>query len=198
MAKLVYGVGINDADYVIRPLVNNKQVYCRIYNTWTRMLERCYSDLYHATSPTYIECSVSPEWHKFSNFKEWYLQQGDVTGKDLDKDILYPGNKVYGPDTCIFVDRKLNTLLKKFNTRSLPTGVRNSVNSKKYRAYIKINGKSINLGYYHTIEEAYQAYINAKIQHIQDYYLSKEPDQRIIDALNRWIELMRNGQYELV
>ncbi len=39
--------------------------------------------------------------------------------------------------------------------------------NKKYQAYIKINNKSINLGYFDIEEEAHQAYLNAKkIYHI--------------------------------
>ena len=48
--KLVYGVGINDADYVTRKWetieVNDKQKQklvwiCPYYSVWTHMLERC-------------------------------------------------------------------------------------------------------------------------------------------------------------
>lgn len=197
MTKLVYGVGINDADYVVNSRLTGPR--CRIYATWSNMLGRCYCEAMLKNNPTYIGCTVSPEWHRFSNFREWYLQQGDVTGKCLDKDILYPGNKVYAPDKCVFVPNELNVLLTKSqSTRGkYPIGVilkNDHPRNKKYNS--KLNRK--NLGYYYTPEEAHQVYINAKIQYIQDYYLSKETDQRIIDGLNRWIEVMRNGMYDLV
>ena len=77
--RLVYGAGINDADYVVVKLgtieVNGvrkrKRVwYCPYYRVWTHMLERCYSDKYQDRKPTYKGCSVSEEWLRFSNFRQ--------------------------------------------------------------------------------------------------------------------------------
>ena len=39
------------------------------------------------------------------------MMQQDCEGKHLDKDILFEGNKVYSPDTCVFVDGVVNTFL---------------------------------------------------------------------------------------
>ncbi len=202
MAKksLVYGVGINDADYPIRPLIDGKRVFCPIYHTWAKMLERCYTKYNHISS-TYAECSVVPEWHTFSNFREWYLQQGDVTGKALDKDILYPGNKVYGPDTCVFVEPALNNLFCRKSVGQYPTGVickRTPGLTKKYGASLTINHKYVSAGYHYTAEEAHKAYLKKKIECIENYYLNKESNPKIIDGLNRWIEVMRNGKYDYV
>lgn len=122
--RLVFGVGINDADYnVIKyERINGKQKRvwsCPFYIKWRAMLERCYSDLYHDRKPTYTECTVIPQWFTFSSFKTW-MQTQHWEGKELDKDILFPGNKVYGPDTCVFVGKRLNT----FSMKMLTEGVR--------------------------------------------------------------------------
>ena len=113
--KLVFGVGINDADYNVYryDYLNGKRIrvwVCPFYQTWKSMLKRCYSEKYHQEYPTYKGCSVCDEWLIFSNFKRW-MEQQDWEGKQLDKDLLIEGNKIYSPDTCIFVDHKINSFV---------------------------------------------------------------------------------------
>lgn len=111
--KLVEGVGINDADYVIARneiLLSGKQRrtwVCPFYSKWTEMIKRCYSEKYQTNKPTYRGCTVCEEWLTFSNFKAW-MESQDWKGKQLDKDLLKEGNKIYSPDYCIFVERKIN------------------------------------------------------------------------------------------
>ena len=106
--QLVYGIGINDADYVVRPTVNGKSVKCPYYEAWKGILKRSYSEKFQERQPTYKGCSVCPEWISFMNFRKWMMTQ-DWQGKDLDKDLLFEGNKVYSPATCVFVDQATNT-----------------------------------------------------------------------------------------
>ena len=101
-------MGVNDADYTVIPTVNGKQVVCTFYRAWTAMLKRCYNPTYQANNPTYIGCTVCDEWLTFSNFKKWMMRQ-DFQGKQLDKDLLVKGNKLYSPETCVFVDGMINT-----------------------------------------------------------------------------------------
>ena len=85
MSKLVWGVGVNDLDY-------RTQVYedvtkdggervreivfrCKYYAAWTRMLERCYSNKYLESRPSYIGTSVCSEWLYATSFKKWMEQQ---------------------------------------------------------------------------------------------------------------------------
>ena len=114
--KLVYGVGINDADYVIKKFetieVDGKQKrrivwICPYYRAWAHMLERCYSHKSQERRPTYKGCSVSEEWLTFSNFRRW-MEKQDWEGMQLDKDILFEGNKVYSKETCVFVTKAVN------------------------------------------------------------------------------------------
>jgi hypothetical protein len=102
----VYGVGVNDLNQIVQ--VNGKIL--PTYRCWRDMLKRCYSAKALIKNLTYIGCSVSEEWKTLSNFKEWY----DANYREcfeLDKDILYPGNKIYSADTCCFVPHYLNSLL---------------------------------------------------------------------------------------
>lgn len=118
--KLVYGVGRNDADYAVRKFetigcVNGKQKQklvwvCPYYRTWYSMLSRCYSIKSQNRRPTYKGCSVSDDWLTFSVFKRWMEKQG-WEGKQLDKDLLFEGNKVYSAETCVFVTRMVNTFV---------------------------------------------------------------------------------------
>ncbi len=108
--KLVFGVGVNDADYVVQPRVNGRQLMCPFYQTWTNMIRRCYDAKYKMKYTTYINCTACAEWHKFSEFKEWMAQQ-DWQGKRLDKDLLIKGNKVYSPEACVFIDGMTNNFV---------------------------------------------------------------------------------------
>lgn len=116
--KLVFGVGLNDADYVVakRETVgyeNGKQKQkliwkCPHYSTWVNMLQRCYDVKFHERNPTYKGCAVSEDWHTFSNFKAW-MEKQDWEARQLDKDLLFEGNKVYSVKTCVFVTPMVNT-----------------------------------------------------------------------------------------
>ena len=139
--SLLYGVGVNDSDYVTDKRKNKKVIWkCPFYEKWTSMLTRCYSLKYHKRYPTYIGCSVCPEWHYFSKFRLW-MELQNWKGMDLDKDLLVKGNQVYGPDTCCFVPAAINYLFgsgekKKINL-DLPEGVILTP-SGKYRVSIRI------------------------------------------------------------
>lgn len=111
MVKLVYGVGINDAGYNVNYIEGGKRKRCKIYTHWKNMMSRCYSTNRQTRQPTYKGCSVDPRWWSFSTFREWMLLQ-DWEGKHLDKDLRVHGNQVYGPDTCIMIDGKLNGIVK--------------------------------------------------------------------------------------
>ena len=118
--KLVWGVGINDADYVVQvseyieerlPSGRKKQKlvwFCPYYSRWSSMLERCYSKKFHERCPTYKGCTVCSEWLTFSNFREWMVTQG-WEDMELDKDLLLRGNKIYSPETCVFIQNKVNS-----------------------------------------------------------------------------------------
>lgn len=88
------------------------------YNAWQNMLRRCYNESYQEKHPTYIGCEVIKEWHNFQNFTKWYDENYyEIEGQimDLDKDIMVIGNKIYSPETYLFVPQSINKL---FTTRS--------------------------------------------------------------------------------
>ena len=94
-------------------------------------------------------------------------QQNDI---NLDKDILVKGNKLYGPDTCILVPRRVNNLLLKSDAirGKYPMGVHYYPRNKKYGAVEGSRQNQRFLGLCDTIEEAFMKYKIAKEQRIKD------------------------------
>lgn len=195
MKKLIFGVGLNDADYAVQPTVNGKRTWCPFYRTWVNMLGRAYSENTKKIQPAYIGITVCREWHTFSTFKAWMMQQ-DWEGKALDKDLLTYGNKEYGPDVCVFVTREINQLFvySKTNSKSLPLGVRLNTKTKKFQARCNISGKSKSIGHHLTMELAHKAWQLCKIDAIN--IAKKETENiKLINALCR-IEKIIKFDYE--
>ena len=114
------------------PMENKKT-----YELWLNMLKRCYSDKVSAKNSTYKKSEVFNEWLNFQNFAEWYYENYyEIEGENmhLDKDILVKGNKIYSPDTCVFVPQSINSLFIKSDKArgDLPIGV--TKEHKKYSA----------------------------------------------------------------
>ena len=162
--RKVYGVGIND--------IGCKGENVPYYTRWVEMLKRCYSEKWHKKEPTYKDCYVCEEWVTFSNFKKW-MEQQNWQGKELDKDILVPENKEYGPRTCIFVSKNLNQILKdKESCRGkYPRGVCRIAGGVNffYQALISTYGNHQYLGSYKTVEEASKVYKKAKYEYILEW-----------------------------
>lgn len=111
--KTVFRFGINDS---IEPVqtkgwvngVYKATLRCPFYTKWTNMLKRCYGKYEHYR--VYDGCSVCEEWLTFSNFKAW-METQDWEGKELDKDLLFKGNREYRKDKCIFVNHSVNSFI---------------------------------------------------------------------------------------
>lgn len=88
--------------------------HTKMYRAWSGMLDRCYGN--RERLPWYDDCTVCIEWHNFQNFAKWYEENYyEVEGEriELDKDILYSGNKIYSPLTCVFVPQDINLMFRK-------------------------------------------------------------------------------------
>lgn len=182
--KLVHGVGINDAPYKVNYHSGKKLTRCPFYTAWTNMLKRCYSLCASKNDPTYADCYVCDEWLLFTNFKDWMKKQ-NWNGKELDKDVIIPGNKIYHPSGCAFVDGELNSLLcdSAAIRGDLPIGVSLSKRTKKeYRATIKLSGKKTHIGRYNSASEANKAYVKEKVKYILSF-AEKQTDNRLRNGL---------------
>lgn len=172
------------------------------YQLWHNMKTRCYNPNYHKVKPGYKDCTICNEWLDDRElFYEWvdmnfYKIKGEPT-VELDKDILIPGNKIYGPDTCIFVPKRINDLFVHIHGRvdnGLPTGVTYSEKTGTYKVSAMLTcddsdkKKNVVLGYYDTIEEAFDVYKEhkkAEIIYIADLYRRKIPEQ-LYQAMVNW------------
>lgn len=155
--SVVYGFGINDAE-------DKASRACVI---WRAMLQRCFAKKFKTKHPTYIDCSVCEDWLRFSNFNKWY-ESNYVVGFELDKDILFPRNKVYHPEYCLFVPRWLNAFVVEADALrgELPVGVRLHRRDGKYTAHVYINNRQVHLGTFKTAEEGHAAWKAAKLEFI--------------------------------
>ena len=187
--KLVSGVGVNDANYETQKFKREGDKYiniwrCPIYDIWTGMLRRCYSETFLKKYPSYMGCQVCEDWKTFSNFKLWVEEQ-DFIGKCLDKDLLNRGVRVYSPETCVFISKNLNSFL--VGTRKKEgrlVGARKVC--KKYIACCNdpFLDKVVHLGTYETEVEAHlvwKAYKHKLACHVADSW--EISDKRIIEAL---------------
>ena len=166
----VYGVGVNDSpDSVYRyEKVNGRDKIawrCPYYAVWESMLRRCYYEPHLKKYPTYRGCSVCPEWIYFMTFKAWMMTQ-DFKGKELDKDILFEGNKVYSPETCRFVGAAVNRFLndQKAARGEWPLGVCWVKIKGKFKAQCcnPFTKKQEYLGYFTCPNEAHEAWRKRK------------------------------------
>ena len=192
--RLVFGVGINDADYqvVIYGIADGKDKIvwtCPYYVKWYSMLRRCYSKKYQERYPTYKGCSVCDEWVVFSNFKRW-MEQRTWEGRQLDKDFLIEGNKLYSEGTCVFVPQKVNKFITiRGNDRgNCPLGVYLYKNSKK-NPYVSQcgggSGENIYLGRFSTPEQAHQAWLVKKLEVCEDYLIEFKDEPLVHKGLVR-------------
>ena len=181
LRRPVYGVGINDSDYLTSIEVKGKVVCCRFYTVWKSMLSRCYSRVFKMKNKSYEECTTCNEWLTFSTFKAW-MKTKDWKGKQLDKDILVPGNKIYGPESCIFVKKSINNLLiREERDDSSSIGVSYNKRRGKYASNCKESGKSIHIGHYESKEEAELNYVKFKAALVRR--VAKDQDEILKNAL---------------
>lgn len=152
-------------DYSIeRKRVNKYGGYGKLYNItdnfydgpiqniaarWRNLLRRV------ATDASYTNVTICDEWYNFDNFYKFVKNpengfKGD--GYELDKDILCHNrkDKVYSPETCLFIPRILNVVLldrQIHKTSKYPSGVTDNKNWKydTIFANIQIGARKLSL-----------------------------------------------------
>lgn len=167
--KLTHGIGVNDAEYMVQSNMIGKRADCPYYLKWKNMLKRCYSTAYQDKHQAYKGCSVSSEWLVFSSFKRWMIKQ-NWKGKELDKDLLFQGNKIYSSKNCLFVTQEINKLLisRKKSKGKYRQGVCFDKAKERFKAQLSIGGKVINIGFFDSELDASTEYKKAKYRHIAD------------------------------
>lgn len=183
--KLIQGFGINDAPQNESPA---SKPMCPYYSRWKGMIDRCYGKEAERRRG-YEGCQVSDDWRSFMRFKEW-MQRHPWQGNHLDKDILRPWEKLYCPETSVFVPVFINTLMNDCASvqGDLPLGVTRKPRGLPFAAKIRLaDSKRVGLGAYETAGEAHQAWAIAKAgvirQAVDQYRTTDRFDERVCIAL---------------
>lgn len=172
--KSVTGVGFfGFGKYESNKAGKNPSYNVRVYESWQRMIRRCYDEKEQMkpSCAAYKNVKVCPEWHNFQNFALWAEGQEHkfTEGWDLDKDMFGNG-RLYSPENCCLLPSKVNWFLcdgyssKKSELPDGVTVIKPKLKNAKigYVARCHMNGKREYLGYFDTPEEAGEVYKKAK------------------------------------
>lgn len=158
--KSICGFGINDADYVVNPTINGCRIPCLAYATWRGLIQRSVDLGYKLKHPAYQDVTVWAGWQHFMAFRRWWLFNY-IEGYEIDKDLLSPDVKVYSPATCIFIPQWLNVFIKETPNKS--KGVLFEADRNKFKATLKHENRTINLGRFDSAQSASRAVKEAKL-----------------------------------
>lgn len=168
----------------------------KCFNHWRNMLQRCYDVNFHKKQPTYQDCIVCEQWHNFQNFAKWYDKNYYMISDEimcLDKDILIKGNKIYSPETCIFVTKVINILFTKRNKcrGDYFIGVK-KCNKNSFSAICNNGKEQIYIGTFKTELKAFNAYKEFKeniIKQVAYNYKDKIPEKLYNAMYNYQVEI---------
>lgn len=181
--KPVEGIGINDVEFACQPSIGGKQVKHPAYSSWYHMLERSFDIQWKIKKPSYKDVHCCDSWLLFSQFLGWF-SSNYYPGYVLDKDLIVRGNKVYSPETCMFIPVELNSfmLTRALDRGDFPLGVQKRGN--KFIASISYNDNksSKQIGRFDYAMEAHRAWQIEKLEltrHLLDKY-PKLPELKLL------------------
>lgn len=162
--SLIIERGLNDVLFKTTITIEGMTRTHPAYETYCAMFRRCYSKNSLIKNPTYENCSVCNEWMKFSSFLVWW-KNNYIENYNLDKDILFVGNKVYSPNKCIYIPQWLNNFVtdSKKVRGNYKIGVRLRYNGKFEARCNDSYGNNIYLGLYDCENSAHQAWLKYKL-----------------------------------
>jgi hypothetical protein len=114
------------------------------------------------------------------------METQEWLGKELDKDLLSQGNKIYSPETCVFVDLNVNHFILDRSAKrgDFPIGVSFDKVRGKFQSYCgnPFTGKSSNLGYFDCPEKAHEAWRKRKHE-LACQLADLQTNERVANAL---------------
>jgi hypothetical protein len=178
-----------------------------LYDLYRDLIKRVYTPYNNAEVNAYKDGELDPRWDTYEKFLDWVF--GDKTNNfqwfyQLDKDLLKPGNKIYGPDTCIFLPQQLNkTLAFSKSVVNLCQGV-SKTQSGKYRSRINSTLLKLSHQFRATMSEAqsFLIYASGKRYILNIYadifFKEKLINQKIKDSIKKFIITDRREGYHKV
>lgn len=136
------------------------------YKHWRGVKQRCESPALLKNRPTYLGTTLCEEWQDFWKFAEWCEQQVGFgkQGRQLDKDLLVPGCKIYSPNTCVFVPNEINCLFSKGRSGSKGGFVGIVLSCGKFRVRVTCLGIKYFDKVFESRELAIEAYKREKLR----------------------------------
>lgn len=141
---------------------------------WGNLTSRCTEGTpAQKRDPCYLDCMNN--FVSYDEFTEWCQDQYGYMNKNLNgrfwslgKDILSHGNKIYSPETCMFVPQVINSVMvgNDQSRGEFPIGV-HLLTKGNYIRYIAECKQKVGNGYlgsYLTPEEAHAAWQVAKVK----------------------------------
>jgi len=192
--KTINGIGyLGEGTY--KKFINRKQ--SQQYSVWKEMIRRCYNNKFQILQPSYIGCTVCDEWHNFQVFAKWFDENYYEIKKvktELDKDILIKHNKIYSPETCVFVPQRINVLFTKNNAArgKYPIGVSYSKIYNKFIGTLKNEHSTQHTKMCETINDAFTFYKIHKeelVKSVAENYKSLIPEKLYKTLLNYQVEI---------
>ena len=147
--------------------------YLNIYKIWHSLLRRCYDIDFQKNHSTYMGCTVAKRWHNFQNFCEDYINMigYGIYDWQIDKDIIFKGNKLYSRKRCFLIPRHINSLLTKRDACRGDCCIGVTLDKYNanypYKAHCCVNGKVTTVGLFKTENEAFAAYKSFKEKEIK-------------------------------
>lgn len=150
--------------------VNGKQVQTKEYTIWRAMMQRQRQGY---KNKGYEGVIVEGDFTNYDLFYDWLIHQIGYGEKDekghafqLDKDLLGDGLS-YSKEHCLLLPREINNAtIKPKVSKELPTGVYKT--TSRFTCRISRHNIESTIGCYDTIEDASEAYKQAKIIYLKD------------------------------
>ena len=169
---MAYDVGICKVKWA-RPASNyidGKQFQTKEYSVWKAMMQRQKQGY---KNRGYEGVTVVGDFNNYDQFYDWLIQQVGYGEKDdkghpfqLDKDLLGDG-LTYSKQHCLLLPREINNAtIKPKTSKCLPTGVYKMTN--RFTCRISKYNVERTIGCYNSIEEAYEAYKEAKVGYLKE------------------------------
>lgn len=151
----------------------------RLHNNMTQRARQGGS--FQGIHRTYVGVTLDDEFNCPQKFCNWAVKQRGW-GKDwhLDKDLIDPAARRYGPDTCVFLPPEINNAIKHKNASGVVT------RKKDFKARFGKNDTVI--GIFDTEQEAnahYREFKELYVQMLADTY-KDDLDPRAYQALQNW------------